>query len=173
MASGITRILAGLGLLLAIAGILPATAMMRDSRLLWTLVPVISAAGVFWLVPRRRFAAVWVLTGVSLGFVVLAPWSVGLFFAPSALLLLGAAVGHSVSMRVGWQALMAPAWFLAGPTGLCALFFLRDQVVVKSQGRQLTEAPAIVAGTQLFVGLAAVFLLAKGLQWLARNAVER
>jgi hypothetical protein len=173
MASRMTRILAGLGLILAIVGVLPATAIVRDSRLLWTLVPVMSAAWVFCLIPRRGFAAVWVLTGVSLGFVVLAAWSIGLFFAPSALLLVATAVGHSVSMRAGWQAVLVPAWLLAGPTGLCVLFFVRDQMLAKSQGEELTEAPAIVAGTRLFLAVAAFLVVVTSVRWFARRAVRR
>jgi hypothetical protein len=167
MVSRITRILAGLGLILAVAAIVPATFVVRDSRLLWALVPVTSAAWVSWLIRRRSLAGVWVLSGVSLGFVVLAAWSIGFFFAPSALVLLAAAVGHSVSMRPGWQALLIPAWFIAGPTGLCALFFVQAQLVVTVQGGQLTEAPAIVAGTELFVGVAALLLLEKGVRRMA------
>jgi hypothetical protein len=173
MASRITRILAGLGLILAVAGITPATSVVRDSRLLWTIVPVASAAWVFWLIPRRSFGGVWVLAGVSLGFVILGAWSIGLFFAPAALSLVAAAVGQSVSMRAGRQVLLVPAWLLAGPTGLCALFFVVHQMVAKLQGGQLTEAPAIVAGTWLFLGLTASFLIVTGVRWLARRSERR
>jgi hypothetical protein len=173
MASRTTRILALLALVLAVAAVVPATVVVRDSRLLWTLVPVISAAWVFWLIRRRSLAGVWVLSGVSLGFVVLAAWSIGFFFAPSALVLLAAAVGHSVSMRPGWQALLIPAWFIAGPTGLCALFFVVHRLAVTVQGGELTEAPAIVAGTELFVGVAALLLLVTGGRWMARRVEQR
>lgn len=173
MASKTTRILAGLGLILAVAAVVPATFIVRDSRLLWTLVPVITAAWVFWLIRRRNLAGVWVLSGVSLGFVVVAAWSIGFFFAPGAVVLLATAVGHSVSMRPGRQALLIPAWFVAGPTGLCALFFVWHRLVVTVHGGQLTEAPAIAVGTRLFAGVVALLLLATGVRRMARRAAQR
>jgi hypothetical protein len=173
MASRVTRILAGLAFLAAVVGILLATSVVADNRLLWGLVPVMTAGCVFWLVRRRNLAAVWALTGVCLGFVVLAVWSIGVFFAPAALLLAATAVAQSVSVRAGWQALLVPAWLLAGPTGLCALFFVRDQAVAKSHVGQFTEAPAIVAGARLFVGVAMFLVVVAGGRWLARRSVQR
>jgi hypothetical protein len=169
MPSRITPILAGLALILAVGGVLPSVSIVADSRLLWTLVPVMSAASVLWLIGRRSLSAVWVAAGVSLGFVVLGAWSVGLFFAPSAVLLLAAAGVHTVSVRAGWRAILVPAWLLIGATGLCALFFAYHQIVAWRQDAQLTQAPAIVAGTALFFGLAAAFVVVTGVCWLARR----
>jgi hypothetical protein len=166
MAFRVTRIFAALALVASLAGIFPSVAIIRtnsgsglDGRLLWMLVPILSAGVVFLLAPGRRLEPVWVLIGMSWGFVVAAAWSLGLFFAPSALLLLIAGFAHLMAIRPTWWAVLIPAWFLAGASGVCAMFFARDQLLAMSRGGQITEAPAIVAGTRLFVALV-VFLAA-------------
>lgn len=161
MSSKVARILAGLAFALSLVGIIPAAAVVQsgpggslDARAWWVLVPVLSAGGVLALLRRRSLAAVWFLTGACCGFVVLAGFSLGPFFLPSALLLLVAAIVHTATIRVAWRALLIPAWFLAGATSPCVLFLARDYWMTMSSGHgSVVSAPAIVAGSRVFVGL--------------------
>jgi hypothetical protein len=170
MGSRAAKLLSTGAILTAAAAAWPAIGVLRadprgvDARLLWVLVPFLSSAGVFASVHRSAWAPVWALTGTSCGFVVLASWSIGLFFAPSALLLFFAALAHLVSTRLTWRALLIPGWFIAGATTVCILFVLRDLQLLR-EGRT-TEAPAIVAGAWISAGVWAFLALVTLLSWL-------
>ena len=179
MAFRLTRILAALGFFASLGGIVPAAAVARaasgsalDNRLLWVLVPVLSAAAVFLLARRRSLEPMWALTGTCWGFVVVAAWSLGLFFAPSALLLLIASIAHLVALGPTRRAVLIPAWFLAGASGVCVLFLARDQLLTMSRG-QVIEAPAIVTGAWVFAGLVMFLVIATQVasRWLAAGRV--
>jgi hypothetical protein len=174
----VARVLARLAFALSLVGIIPAAAIVRsgpggslDGRLLWVLVPVLSAAGVLAMVNRRHHPPVWFLTGSCCGFVVLAGFSLGPYFLPSALLLLAAAVVHTSAFGVAWRALLIPAWFLAGATSPCALLLARDYWVGMSAGLgAIGSAPAIVAGSLIFAGLIGFLAIATVvIRWVERE----
>jgi hypothetical protein len=160
-----TRILAALAFALSVLGIIPAVQVVRadsgsalDGRVLWALVPILSTAGVCLLASRPRLEPIWLLTGTCWGFVVLGAWSLGLFFAPAALLLLFAAGAHVATVRLTWRAFLIPAWFLAGASGVSVLFLARDEALAMSRGGPIMVAPVIVAGLWVFAVLV-VFLV--------------
>lgn len=121
-----------------------------DTRLLWVLVPLLSSLGGFVAVRRPAWGPLWVLTGISFGFVVLTSWSIGLYFGPAAVLQFVAAIAHLASTRPTWRALPIPGWFVVGATTVCILFVLRDLGL--SRDFRIVEAPAIVNGAWIGVG---------------------
>lgn len=170
--------LAGLALALSLMAIIPAIMVVRsgpggglDARVVWVFVPVLSAGGVLALVNRRHHASVWFLTGACCGFVVLAGFSLGPFFLPSALLLLAAAIAHTAAFRVAWRALLIPAWFLAGATSPCVLMLARDYWMSTLGGYgPIGSAPAIVTGSRIFGGLIAFLAIATiVVRWVERE----
>jgi hypothetical protein len=117
-------------------------------------------------------APLWVAIGLCCGFVVLAAWSLGLFFVWSALWLLAAGIAHAVAIRAGWRVVVIPGWFALGASGLCAAFFAYGQIRAAFSGGQTIEAPIVVAGTWVFVSLIAVFSLGAVLQSRPRGSVH-
>ena len=122
------------------------------STMLWMLAPLASAAALLWSTGRTSMAAVWVPVGFCWGFVVVSAWSLGLFFAWTALLLFAAGVTHSVAINPGWSVTLVPVWFLLGATGLCVAVLLIHQV----RGGQYGEAELIIYGARAFTALAAL-----------------
>jgi hypothetical protein len=164
------RILAAAATVAACIAVWPAAGILRanpggmDSRLLWVLIPILASVGVLMAVRRPTWMPVWMLTGTSWGFVILAAWSVGLYFAPSALLLLFAGFIHLASTRPTWRALLIPAWFIAGATTVCVLFVLRDLAL--SPDVIIAEAPAVSIGARISVGVWVFLAFVTLLGWL-------
>ena len=163
----ITRVCAALALGLSLLAVVPVVAVLRadpagvNARVLWALVPIASAGGVLVASRRGHLAPVWTLIGGCWGFVVLGGFSIGLFFAPAALVLLVAGIAYLAAVRLTWRAVLIPAWFFAGATGVCVLFFARDHVqAAMSHSTEIPEAPAIVAGTWAFAGIVALLVVA-------------
>lgn len=168
MAVRTARIVAVVAFIASLAAVVPAALVVRvapgsivDVRLLWVLLPISACSGVVVLAGRTSVAPVWFLTGACWGFVVLGAWSLGLFFAPAALFLLGAAIAHLVIARPGFRAAVAPLWFLWGATGVAALFFVRDWAVAFFGSLEITSAPAIVAGTWAFAALTPIVAITR------------
>ena len=155
----LTRLLAALACVAWVVGVFRAVAVFRmnggeiSSAFVWTLVPLLSAVGAFMAAGKRSVGPIWVLAGTCCAFVVLAAWSLGTFFAGSGVLLLCAAVAHTVAVRPRWRAALIPAWFLTGVTGLCALFLAYHNIAARLSGGQNIEGPLIVAGSWVFAGL--------------------
>lgn len=104
-------------------------------------------------VNTTNLATVWIPIGVAWGFVVLAAWSLGPFFAWTALLVSLAGIAHLFAIESRWRTLLIPLWLLVGPSGLCALFFAFHWTTVAMFGGQLVESSWIVKGTWLFLFL--------------------
>ena len=102
-------------------------------------------------------------------FVVLAAWSLGTFFAWSGLLLLCAAVAHTVAVRPRRRAALITAWFLMGGTGLCALFLAYHHIAARLSGGQTIEGPLIVAGSWVFAGLVGLLAIERSAGYLVRR----
>ena len=170
-----TRLLATLACVAWVVGVFRAVAVFRmnggeiSSAFLWTLVPLLSAVGAFMAGGRRSVGPIWALAGVCCAFVVLAAWSLGTFFAWSGLLLLCAAVAHTVAVRPRWRAALIPAWFLTGVTGLCALFLAYHHIAARLSGGQIMEGPLIVAGSWVFVGLVGLLAIERSAGYLVRR----
>lgn len=64
----------------------------HSGNLVWYIAPMLLSAAVFVAVGRRSLSGVWVPVGGALGLVVLGAWSVGIFFAPAALILIAGGV---------------------------------------------------------------------------------
>ena len=161
----LTQLLATLACVAWVVGVFRAVAVFRmnggeiSSAFLWTLVPLLSAVGAFIAARRRSVGPIWVLAGVCCAFVVLAAWSLGTFFAWSGLLLLCAAVAHTVAVRPRWRAVLIPAWFLMGATGLCALFLAYHNIAARWSGGRNIEGPLIVTGAWVFAGLVGLLVI--------------
>jgi hypothetical protein len=101
---------------------------------------------------RERVGPLWFCVGALFGFVILAAWSLGLFYGFAAWALLAAALVHLVSIRPRWRIVLAP------PT----VFLVRDWA--QARPYQHTVAPAEVWGGWLFAvvgaALAATYLVA-------------
>ena len=124
------------------------------STMVWMLAPLASAVTVLWAADRRSLAAVWVPIGLCSGFVVVAAWSLGLFFAWTAFLLLASGVMHGVAIKPRWSLTLVPVWFLLGATGLCVVVLLSHRM----RGGQYGEAEIIIHGARVFTALAALVI---------------
>ena len=174
------RALAAIAFIASLLAIVPAVAIVSangpglDARVLWTLVPILSAGGAFLLARRPHIGPMWLLAGTCSGFAVLGAMSLGIYFAPAAILLLVAAIAHMTAMRVRWQAILFPLWFLTGATGVCVLFLVSD-LLEDSPHVHVSPAPALVFGAEVFAGLvllmAALALVAS--QWPAQRSTVR
>lgn len=102
---------------------------------------------------RERLGPLWFCVGALFGFVILAAWSLGLFYAFAAWALLAALV-HLMSIRPRWRIVLAPLWFLSGFGGLPTVFLVRDWA--QARPYQHTVAPAEVWGAWLFVVVSAI-----------------
>ena len=125
------------------------------STMLWMLVPLASAATLLWTAGQRSLAAVWVPIGTCWGFVVVAAWSLGLFFAWTAFLLLASGVIHGAAAKPRWSLTLVPVWFLLGATGLCVVVFLIHWL----RGGVYGEAEIIVGGARAFTALVALVVV--------------
>jgi hypothetical protein len=155
------------GVLRAVAAVRASTGAGPDALFFWTAVPFLSVVSAFVASGHSRLAPLWVAAGLCCSFVVLAAWSLGLFFAWSAVLLLAAGVAHAVTIRAGWRTVAAiVGWFAVGATGLCAALLAYGQArVILSGGRIITASPAImVVGARSFVGLLAVLSVSRAAQ---------
>jgi hypothetical protein len=130
-----------------------------DALFLWTIVPLLAATVAFLMARRRRLAPPWIAAGLCVGFVVLSAWSLGRFFAWSALLLLASAMAHAVTTRAGWRAIAVPVWLTLGGTALCPILLTSNYLRDQAAGRELTAAPIVVAGAWVFLGLGAALVL--------------
>jgi hypothetical protein len=168
----VARILAAMAVAACAIGTARAAVVIRtntggppDVLFLWTIAPFLFAATVLLSVGRRSFGAVWVPIGAMLGFVVLASWSLGLFFGWAALLLLGSGAAHVAAVRAGRMAFLIPVWALIGASGMCAVFFAYHQLMVAwLGGGQIIEAPLIEIGAEVFVALSALVVLASAVR---------
>ena len=104
---------------------------------------------------------IWLCTGALFGFVVLAAWSLGLFYGYGAMVMLLAALAHLAAVRPGWRTLLVPVWVAAGAGSVSAVFFLRD-VSRSNAYTQVTHADAVLWGTWLFVAALVLLLLIYG-----------
>jgi hypothetical protein len=130
--------------------------------LMWMALPMtLGVAGMISSL-SRWMGPIWLCTGGLFGFMILAAWSLGLFYAYAALVMFVAALVHLATVRPRWKSLLAPLWLLNGAGSVAALFFVRD-VLRSSEYRHVTYAPAIVWGSSLFVALSVVLLLVYGL----------
>jgi hypothetical protein len=121
---------------------------------LWMLLPIALAAAAIAAVRTQRIGAVWMTVGAVWGFVIIAAWSLGTFFAAEGLALLVAGGLHLAAVRPGWRLLLVPLWFVAGAAAICPIFILRD-VVWEMQGQghaTVTHADIVVWGCWLFAG---------------------
>ena len=139
------------------------------SVLMWMALPMtLGVAGMIsslslWMGP------IWLCTGGLFGFVILAAWSLGPFYAYAALTMFVAALVHLSTVRPRWRTLLAPLWMLNGAGAVPAVFFVRD-ALQNSEHDYVTHAAAVVWGTWLFVAVSAVLLLVYGLAAVRKPA---
>jgi hypothetical protein len=146
-------------------GSLRAVARLRISQpvmLGWTAMPLIFSVVGMLASLGPYIGPIWLSTGALFAVVVLGAWSLGLFYAYTALLMFVAAIIHLVAVRAGWKTLLVPLWMLAGAGGLCGLLFLRD--MLQSNGLvNVTHAPIVVWGSDGFVAASVLLALGYGL----------
>ena len=152
-------VIASLGVSLSILGSIRAAAMFRSHELsvmAWMALPLTAATVEMLATQSRWFGLTWSCTGVVFGFVIVGAWSLGPFYALTAVMMLAASLVHLLAVRPGWKALAAPLWLGAGAGGLCGALLMRD--VLQTTGTTVvTHAPIVVSGAWL--GLAAGVLL--------------
>jgi len=129
------------------------------------------AAGVIALaaVRTQSIGWMWSAIGAVWGFVVIAAWSLGPFFAWEGLALLVAGVLHLITVGPWWRLLLVPLWLVAGATALCPLFLAVDvaREMLSGGSMTVTHAPAVVFGSYLFV---AVVMLLGAIELIARQS---
>jgi hypothetical protein len=160
-------VMASLSVALSVLGSMRAVATFRANLtpfnradivvLVWMALPMtLGVAGMISSL-SRWMGPIWLCTGGLFGFVILAAWSLGLFYAYAALTMFVAALVHLTTVRPRWRTLFAPLWLLDGAAALAAVFFVGD-ALLNSESMQVTHAPAVVWGTSLFVAASMALL---------------
>lgn len=170
---------ASLGMALCVLGSMRAVSTFRANLmpfnrgdivvLMWMALPM--ALGVAGMISSlgRWMAPIWLCTGGLFGFVILAAWSLGLFYAYAALMMFVAALVHLTTIRPRWRTVLAPLWLLDGAGAIAAVFFVRDALQNSAQ-RYVIQARAVVWGNSLFIAVSLVLLLVYGLAALRKPA---
>jgi hypothetical protein len=125
---------------------------------LWMLVPITLAAAAIPAVRTQSIGLVWAIVGAVWGFVIIAAWSLGTFFAWEGLALLAAGVLHTIAVGPRWKLLPAPLWLVAGASALCPMFLARNFIrEAASHGAvTVTHAPVLVYGSEIWAGAVAL-----------------
>ncbi len=85
-------------------------------------VPIlVSIVGLFAARCERDWAT-WTVIGVLWGLVIAGAWSIGLYFAPAALLLSASGLARADARRTWWNALLIPLWMIEGVSTTAMLF---------------------------------------------------
>jgi hypothetical protein len=154
-------VLASSSLAVCVLGSMAAAAMFRGTRdvriLAWMALPLGMATAGVSATLGGQIGPIWFCTGTLFGFVVLAAWSLGGFYAAGALLMLIAAVAHLTGIRPRWRVLLAPLWLLAGVGFPAVVFWVRDRVQERDTFH-IQEAPAVVWGGWLFLVMCGILL---------------
>ena len=127
--------------------------------MLWTILPVALGAAAIVAARRPTAGLMWVTVGDVCGFVVIAGFSIGGAFKYEALAVLAAGTVHLIAVRERTSLSMVPMWFACGACALCPALLAVDEIAF--HGGQ--PAPALVWGSWLFAGIAA--LLVADSQW--------
>jgi hypothetical protein len=129
--------------------------------LMWMVLPMTLGAAGMMSSLSRWMGPIWLCTGGLFGFVILAAWSLGLFYAYAAVVMLVAALVHLTAVRPHWRTLLAPLWLLNGAGAVAAVFFVRD-VLQNNEYMHVTHAAAVVWGTWLFIAVSLLLLFFYG-----------
>lgn len=123
---------------------------------LWMLIPIALSAAAIAAVRSPSIGLMWAIVGAVWGFVIIAMWSLGPFFAWEGFSLLAAGACHTIAAGARWRLLLVPLWLVAGASALCPVFLVVDLVrEASSHGSMtVTHAPAIVYGSEIWVGAA-------------------
>ena len=99
------------------------TAAEETSRILGvSTVPIlVSIVGLFASRSERDWPT-WTVIGVLWGLVIAGAWSIGLYFAPAALLLSASGLARADARRTWWNALLIPLWMIEGVSATAMLF---------------------------------------------------
>ena len=142
-----------------VARVLVANVGYVDRLLLWAILPMSLSAWVLVQIGRRgAMWTVWVAVGAQWGFVIAALWSLGSFYALSALAALVAATSYLVSLRAWTHAGLAVLWLLTGLTGLGPIFLTLDWIRSLTPGVTVGHAEAVVVASWIFLGLAGLLV---------------
>ena len=115
--------------------------------LAWMALPLALATTGMLASLSRWMGPIWICTGALFGFVIVAAWSLGLFYGYGALVMFVAALIHLAAVRPGWKTVLVPLWMLAGTSGVSAVFFVRD-VFQSNEYQYVTHAPIVVWGSE-------------------------
>ena len=112
----------------------------------WMIVPIALAAAALAAVRAQSAGWIWGIVGAVWGFVIIAAWSLGTFFAWEGLALLVAGILHLIAVNARWRALLVPLWLIAGATSLGPVFLAVDVTrELRSHGSMIvTHAPVVV-----------------------------
>ena len=137
----------------------------------------VTATGIFGA-KSRAAAIVWGTSGGVFGFVAIASGSIGVFFAPAALLLLAAGIAASIDERVGWRTLWMPIYLFVGATAMAAVTLLmaslQGSVISRpgfSQQSKLVPPAIVFWGSAAFVVLI-VILACRAVTTLFRSGTD-
>jgi len=136
--------------------------------LAWMALPLALATTGMLASLSRWMGPIWICTGALFGFVIVAAWSLGLFYGYGALVMFVAALIHLAAVRPGWKTVLVPLWMLAGTSGVSAVFFVRD-VFQSNEYQYVTHAPIVVWGSETFIAISTALLVVYGLTMLRKR----
>lgn len=146
---------------------------------LWLGVMLALPAAAVYAAKSRTAAVIWSAAGGVSGFVVIASGSIGVFFAPAALLLFAAGVAASVDQGTGWKTLWILVYLFAGATAMAtptlAVAMWQSSVLSApgfSQQTKVVPPAAVFWGSAAFVVLA-VLLASRAVMRLLRSRTRQ